>query len=114
MNASGRSVAPRRLWWLAAGFTVWCSALAVLYALHAIGCVFGWPAGALRWTLVIVLLAHLVVVGWMWRNASAATRGATEGDTGTFLRAVIEGTVIAAFIATVVTFGPPLWLTACI
>ena len=34
---SARPVPPRRLWWLVAGFGVWCSALVVLYALHAMG-----------------------------------------------------------------------------
>jgi len=114
MNARERPLPPRRLWWLTAGFAVWCNALAVLYALHAIGCVFAWPAGALRWTLVVVFLLHLIAIGWMWRNASMADRGAAAGDTGNFLQAVIEWTVIAAFAATALTFGPPLLLTACI
>jgi hypothetical protein len=114
MNTSGRPIPPRRLWWLAAGFAVWCNALVLLYALHAIGCVFAWPPGALRWTLVFVFLAHLIGIGWMWRNASKADRGAAAGDTGNFLQAVIEWTVITAFVATVLTFGPPLWLTTCI
>ena len=35
-----RAVPSCRLWWLAAGFGIWCSALVVLYALHAIGCAF--------------------------------------------------------------------------
>ncbi len=114
MNARGHSVPARRLWWLAAGFTVWCNALVLLYALHAIGCVFAWPAGALRWTLVVVFVAHLVAVGWLWRKAASAERGAAAGDTGNFLQVVIEWTMIAAFAATLVTFGPPLWLTACL
>ena len=68
------TIAPRRLWWLSAGFGVWCLALVVLYALHAIGCAFGWPAGALRSSLVLVFVAHLVVIGWISRfTTSAAT-----------------------------------------
>jgi len=114
MNTRGRPLPPRRLWWLTAGFAVWCNALAVLYALQAIGCVFAWPASALRWTLVVVFLAHLIVVGWMWRGTSRADRGTAFGDTGNFLQAVVEWTIIAAFFATALTFGPPLLLTACI
>ena len=38
----------QQLWGLAAGFGVWCSALAALYALHGIGCAFAWSGGALR------------------------------------------------------------------
>jgi len=126
MNTRGRPLPPRRLWWLTAGFAVWCNALAVLYALQAIGCVFAWPASALRWTLVVVFLAHLIVVGWMWRGTSSlfaqmqavSSNGGPNvtafGDTGNFLQAVVEWTIIAAFFATALTFGPPLLLTACI
>lgn len=114
MSPRGHPIAPRRLWWLAAGFAVWCNALALLYALQAIGCVFAWPAGALHWTLVVVFLAHLIAVGWMWHRTSRADRGTVFGDTGNFLQAVIEWTIIAAFVATALTFGPPLFLTACI
>jgi hypothetical protein len=111
---SGRALPPRRLWWLAAGFGVWCSALVVLYALHSIGCVFAWPAATLRLTLVVVLLAHLVVIGWMWRNFARAAPDPAFGQTGSFLHAAIGWTVIAAFVATVLTFGPPLFLSTCI
>jgi membrane protein YdbS with pleckstrin-like domain len=111
---SGRAVPPRRLWWLAAGFGVWCSALVFLYALHAIGCVFAWSAGALRLTLVIVFVAHLLVIGWMWRNATIASPDPIYGKTGSFMHTAIVWTAIAAFIATVVTFGPPLFLATCI
>ena len=109
-----RAVPPRRLWWLAAGFGVWCSALVFLYALQAIGCVFVWPAGTLRTSLVIVLLAHLVVGGWMWRNFAKAEPDPAYGQTGNFLHAAIVWTTIAAFVATVLTFGPPLFLATCI
>ena len=51
---SAGPVPPRRLWWLAAGFGVWCSALVFLYALHAFGCVFAWSVGSLRLSLVVV------------------------------------------------------------
>ncbi len=107
-----RPIPPIRLWWLAAGFGVWCLALVVLYALHAIGCVFAWPTGPLRVSLVVVLLASLIVIGWMWRLARAAPDPA-YGPPGTFLREVVVWTVIAAFVATVLTFGPPLLLTTC-
>jgi hypothetical protein len=107
-------VPPRRLWWLAAGFGVWCSALVVLYALQAIGCVFAWPAGTLRASLVVVFLAHLLVVGWMWRNFAKAAPDPALGQTGNFLRAAIVWTAVAAFVATVLTFGPPLLLSTCI
>ena len=111
-HAGAVEVPSRRLWWLGAGFVVWCSALVILYALHAIGCAFAWSTNWLRLSLVVVFLLHLIVVGWMWRNAAKSDPG--FGPTGSFLHAAIAWTVIAAFVATVLTFGPPLFLTACI
>ena len=112
MNAA--PLPPRRLWWLAVGFTIWCLALAILYALHAIGCAFGWPAGALRLSLTIVLLAHLVAIGWLWRYRAAARRDPGPEQISTFLHTVVIWTLIAALAATVITFGPALLLTTCI
>lgn len=109
---TGLTIPPRRVWWLGAGFVVWCVALVVLYALHAIGCAFGWSTGALRWSLVIVFIAHLVAVGWTWRNFAMAAPD--PGQTGSFLHQAIVWTTIAAFASTVLALGPPLLLTACI
>ena len=69
---SERPVPSRQLWWLAAGFTVWCSALVVLYAIQGIGCAFAWPTGTLRLWLAVALLVHLIVLGWMWRDIARA------------------------------------------
>ena len=110
---SARPVPPQRLWWLAAGFGVWCSALVVLYALHAIGCAFAWSAGTLRPSLALVLLAHLIVIGWIWRDLARAGPDPVFGDTGTFLHVAVLWTVIAAFVATALTLGPSLLLTMC-
>lgn len=107
-------VPPLRLWWLAAGFGVWCSALVALYALHAIGCTFAWPSNTLRLGLVVVLLVHLVVIGWMWGHLLVKPEPERElGPTGNFLRSAAVWTVISAFVATVVTLGPPLLLNTC-
>ena len=119
MNAATKApaVPPRRLWWLAGGFIVWCLALVVLYALHAIGCAFGWPAATLRWTLVLVFIAHLVAIGWMWGRFARAVPGPANGDagaTGGFLHQAIVWTTIAAFASGVLALGPPLLLTTCI
>ena len=78
---------PRRLWWLGAGFALWCSALVMLYALHAIGCTFGWGAAALRVSLAFVFVAHVVVIAWLWLDVAARSlvsdprrvKPATEG-----------------------------------
>ncbi|MGB8434210.1 MAG: hypothetical protein WCE38_08125 [Burkholderiales bacterium] len=107
-------MAPGRLWWLAAGFGVWCSALVILYALHAIGCAFAWPVGPLRLGLVLVLLAHLIVIGWMWRAMARTGPDPDSGELGTFLQTVIVWTLIVAFVATILTLGPPLLVSVCV
>jgi hypothetical protein len=111
---STHSVPPGQLWWLAAGFAVWGSALVVLYAVHAIGCAFAWPAGPLRLGLALVLLAHLAVIGWMWRSLSEAGTDLDSGRTGVFLHTAVVWSAAAAFVATILTLGPPLLLTVCV
>jgi hypothetical protein len=107
-------VLPRRLWWLGIAFVVWCLALVVLYALHAIGCAFGWSAASLRWTLVLVFLAHLAAIGWIWRRFARSQPTPPTGRTAAFVHDAIVWTAIAAFASTVLALGPPLLLTACI
>jgi hypothetical protein len=111
---SASFTAPRRLWWLGAGFVVWCSALVVLYALHAIGCAFAWSSGALRLGLAAVLLAHLIVIGWMWRKQAAVRANPDLGESSIFLHEVVLWTLVAAFVAAVLAFAPSLLLTACV
>ncbi|SEB19280.1 hypothetical protein [Variovorax sp. YR216] len=107
-------VPPGRVWWLAAAFVVWCVALVILYALHAIGCAFGWSAGALRWSLVLVFIAHLLVIGWMWHKFARGRPDPATGTTGRFLHEAILWTVITAFASAVLALGPSLLLTTCI
>jgi hypothetical protein len=111
---NARAVPPRLLWWLAAGFGVWCSALVFLYALQAIGCVFAWRPGTLRLTLALVFLAHVLAAAWIWRKAAKSVPDAAFGRTGNFLHTAVVWTAIAAVVATILTFGPPLLLTTCI
>ena len=111
---SERAIPARRLWWLAAGFAVWCSALVALYALHAIGCAFAWSSGSLRLGLAMVLFAHLIVIGWMWRDITRAGTDPDFGPTDSFLHGAVIWTLIAALVATAITFGPPLLLATCI
>ena len=111
---STRPVPPRRLWWLLAGFGVWCSALVFLYAIHAIGCAFAWPAGPLRLALVLVLL----VASGRDRLDVARSRAARSdpgvGATGIFLHTVIAWTLMAALVTIVLTLGPALALATCV
>jgi hypothetical protein len=106
-----RAVPPSQLWWLAAGFGVWCSALVLLYAMHAIGCAFAWPADALRASLIVALLAHLVLIGWMWLRKPKAEPA--FGEVSAFLHTVAVWTLIAAFVTTVFTLGPTFVIGVC-
>jgi len=104
---------PGRLWLLAAGYGAWCSALVLIYALHALGCAFAWPTGALRLGLGVTLLVHLAVIGWLWRDCAKFSPGEAFGPTGSFLYWVVVWTLITAFVATVLTLGPTLVLKTC-
>ncbi len=111
---SAHAVPPRRLWLLVAGYGAWCSALVFTYALHALGCAFGWPAGALRLGLGAALLVHLAVIGWLWREYTNTRPDPALGPTGSFLHWVILWTLITAFVTTVLTLGPALLLATCV
>jgi hypothetical protein len=98
---------PARFLWLAAGFTVWAAAFVVIYTIQALGCAYDWPLLAHRGLLAAALAAHLAVIAAM---IAKAPRGRETG----FLSAVTIWTLWAALVATVVTYGPALVLTACV
>ena len=110
-----RPVPPHQLWLLALGFGVWCSALVFMYTLHAFGCAFAWPTGALRLSLGVALLAHLAVIGWAWRDfapkllRTPPSARPVRSSTGWSSR-----TLITAFVAVILTLGPALLLTTCV
>lgn len=86
----------------------------MLYALHALGCTFGWTAAALRLCLAIVLLVHLLVIGWLWRDFATSRPDPAHGRSGAFMHTVVTWTLIAALASTVIAFGPSLLLTTCL
>ena len=96
----------RGAFWIASGFTIWGSALVAAYATHAVGCAFDWPAAVLRSALGAILILHLAVVTWL------LSRRRPGGDV--LVANVARWTLIAALIAIVATFGPGLFLTACV
>jgi hypothetical protein len=111
---SARAVPPRPLWLLVVGYGVWFLALAVIYAVHALGCAFAWPTGALRLGLGLALLASLAVLGWLWREYTKTSPDPALGPTGSFLHWVVLWTLITAFVTTVLTLGPILLLATCV
>ena len=109
-----RTASPLLLVWLGSGFVVWASALVALYAVHAIGCAFAWPAGPLRVGLGAVLLVHLAAIAAIWYQLINRPIGIRDGGTRDFLVNVSLWATVAAIVATVLTLGPPLLLTTCI
>jgi hypothetical protein len=109
-----RAVPPSRLWLLALGYGIWCSALAMLYALHALGCAFAWPAATLRIALAVLLFAHLAALGSLWRACARRSADASFGAAGSFFHAVALWTLATAFAATGLTLGPALLLATCV
>lgn len=109
------TVPPQRLWWLLAGFGIWCSALVMIYALHAVGCAFGWSTGPLRLALAIVVIAHALLIGCLWRGLGGiGTATAGSSETGAFVRTVALWSAIAALVTVVLTLGPVVFLRTCI
>ena len=82
---SARPVPNHRLWFLVLGFGAWCSALITVYGLHSIGCTFFWSADTIRLSLGLAILAHLVLIGWLWRNYAKAPADPAFGPTGSGL-----------------------------
>lgn len=111
---SAQVVPPSRLWLLALGYGIWCSALVLLYALHALGCAFAWPAAGLRTVLALVFLVHLVALGVLWRAYANRRSVVTDGTTDHFFHEVALWTLATAFVATVLTLGPSLMLAVCV
>ncbi|HWJ73845.1 MAG TPA: hypothetical protein VNX29_11820 [Kaistia sp.] len=102
------------LWWLVPGFALWFSALSAVYALHHIGCTFGWSSGAIHLGLALALVAHLAAIALFWHFEMRRVRGHAHGETGRFLHWVILGTLLAAFVKTLLTIVPALFLTVCL
>lgn len=111
---STQVVPPSRLWLLALGYGIWCSALVLLYALHALGCEFAWPSAALRTTLALVFIVHLAAIGVLWRVCARRSADAAYGAMGSFIHEVALWTLATAFAATVITLGPTLFLATCV
>jgi hypothetical protein len=109
-----RPASPRPLWLLAAGYSVWFLALAAIYAVHALGCAFAWPTGALRLGLGVALLAGLALIGGSWLVYARTAPNPASGEIGSFLHWVIVWTLITAFVTTVLTLGPTLLLRTCL
>ncbi len=91
---------------LAAGFSVWGSALIVAYATHAVGCAFDWSDALLRFALLAILVSHGAVVAGLLLFYSISADPLTSS--------VSRWTMIAALVAIIATVAPGLLLTTCV
>ena len=64
-------------------------------------------------SLGLAILAHLVLIGWLWRNYAMTPADPALGPTGSFFHWVIVWTFLAAVVTIVFTLGPTLLLTSC-
>ena len=92
---------------LLAGFTLWALAFMALYALQALGCVWGWPETQHRLVLGLVWLLTLVALG------VAITLQVKRSDGSALAMAGLWSTVAAA-LATTVIFAPLLFVSLCV
>lgn len=106
---------PRSLLLLGAGFALWASAFVALYAMLSVGCRFGWDTVALdsvgglslqRLQLVAIFLVHLAAGGAL---VALLRRWRGQG----FLYPLAYFAAIAAFGASVFSFGAVFFLSTC-
>jgi hypothetical protein len=102
---------------MALGFGIWSLAFAVLYAVQATGCAFGWhtlavgPVSLLRMLLIAIWVAHLAALAWLYVVCRQAAGGAALDR---FL-ARAAAALTAAAIAATVWIGTALFLrTICV
>src|SRR5258708_36858995 len=110
---SVRPVPAYRLWLLVLGFGAWCSALITVYVLHSVGCTFAWSANTIRLNLGLAILAHLVLIGWLWRNYAKAPADPAFGPTGPVLHWGVVWAFLSALWAFCFTLGPTRLSTSC-
>lgn len=106
--------ATSRLLLITVGFTLWASAFITMYGLNAVGCTFGWNPAVQRAALVLLLTAHLAVLGWIvlrrWRRARASHE--SPGSLP-FIDYVGLGTLSAGWVATLFSLAPVFFLDLC-
>lgn len=94
----------RELVLLIAGFVVWSAAFLGIYAVQATGCAMGVDPVVLRWALIALTVAAILVclgiagVSLRWRGV---------------LRISAICASVAALVATALTFTGVLWMQLC-
>lgn len=104
---------------LAAGFTIWASGFAVIYAVQGVGCAYGWdliaigPVSLLRLALGILAAVTAVCVYLTARKLSYILTAGAKNETDYFLLSIASRTALFAIPATLFTFAGILMTTVC-
>ena len=110
-----RLMPPRRLLWLVAGFLVWAHAFVALYAVNAVGCAFTWPPTLQRGALWLLLVLHLIALGWIvarfWRRYHASQEAPRPAP---FVAYVGLGVASVAWLSTLFSLAPSFFVSLCI
>ena len=102
----------RTLWPILTGFSLWALAFLGLYGLQHLGCYLAWDPALHRLVLIVSYgLAMLLLLGDLMLRLRARRR---SGSGVSAVDRIGLGTSIAAFFATVVTFAPTLFVSACL
>lgn len=111
------TLSPVHIWRLLAGFAVWAVSFVFLYALQALGCHLGWslvllgPIPLNRLLLVAAFAAALCVHLLVLRQAA---RGPEGSGPAAFLAVAGLWASSAALLASLLTFVPVLFASACL
>jgi hypothetical protein len=95
----------RELLELVAGFAIWAVGFIVLYALQALGCVYGWP-----WHRVLLVFAYAICLVPL---AVLALRKRQASTSATPLGVAALWTSRAALASGVIVFVPVTFATLC-
>ena len=97
---------------MAAGFALWASCFAMLYAGHAFGCAQGWQDSVLlRAGLIVLWLAHLAALALLARHHHRLWRASNRLPS--FLAHIGFVLDLAAMVAVIWTGVPILFLRTC-
>jgi hypothetical protein len=91
---------PASLLLIAAGFVIWTSAFALLYAAQAVGCEFGTDVGRHRAIMLLIWAVHLVALLGVLVYCHRLSVD-PQDEVGVFTRRVSIASTVTALLATI-------------
>lgn len=99
----------RKLWPLLLGFTIWALAFVALYTLQALGCLLHWPEFWHRALLIALAIATIAALA-----ALLISQRRTASTASPPIQTTSQALTLAAIAASIVTFAPVLFVSACV